>query len=198
MAPVIPNTEELRYVRRVALFMSGGVDSTLLCWRLNQLSIEYGFELVLLTVENTMNYEQNVRSILLSGRLAPNPNLTWKYNVDNGKRFDGVIDGAILRTIMDREFDVVYTGVNQNPPHFIANAPERITPEKARRFFKLRCPFIALTKDAIFKHYIDNRLLELYALTHSCTNYTVGECGYCFQCIEKLWSETTNNHVRPT
>jgi hypothetical protein len=187
---------ELQWVRHVALFMSGGVDSTILCWRLNQLSIEYGFNFTLLTVENQLNYEQNVRAIILSGYLAPNPNLKWSHSIDNGKRFDGVIDGSILRTLMSREYDLVYTGVNQNPPHEIQNRPQRITPEKAALFHKLRCPFIELTKDVIFKFYTDNGLMGLYELTHSCTGMPVGECGACFQCVEKKWAETMNNYVR--
>jgi tRNA(Ile)-lysidine synthase TilS/MesJ len=60
---------ELQWVRHVALFMSGGVDSTILCWRLNQLSIEYGFNFTLLTVENQLNYEQNVRAIIHQTRI---------------------------------------------------------------------------------------------------------------------------------
>lgn len=192
------DSDELRYVRRVALFMSGGVDSTLLCWRLNQLSLEYGFDLVLLTVENTLNYEQNVKRILFSRHLRPNPRREWRFGVDNNKRFDGFIDGAILKAVLDRGFDLVYTGVNKNPPHLMHDAaPLRIDPAKVKMFHRLRCPLVDLTKDQIFKHYLDNKLLGLYELTHSCTNQTVGDCGTCFQCVEKHWAETSNNHVRP-
>jgi hypothetical protein len=189
-------SHSLHHNSKVALLFSGGVDSTILYWALRVLSHHLRFDLTTYTVENRVGYEDHVRNI--RGHVGGLHIKTddWHEGIDNGDRWDGNIDTAIKGVLLSMKHDYVFTGATANPPHEIPNAPERMTRKQIQNIPTLVCPFIDKTKDYVFGLYKKYNLMNLYEMTHSCTNLPVGECGRCFQCIEKLWAEQQHGHTR--
>ena len=173
---------------KVAVMLSGGVDSTLIYWALRALSTAMRFELTTYTVEDRSGYDAHVQEIRDFLGLSMKWD-TWVQNVPNGDGWDGNIDGGIKTVLMSMKHDYVFTGVTANPPVELPNAPVRMTRDQIRNIPTLVCPFIERTKDYVYSRYIKYELQRLYSLTHSCTNQPVGGCGHCFQCLEKHWAE---------
>jgi hypothetical protein len=188
--------DRLTKYQQVALMMSGGVDSTILYYALHKLSINIGFDLVLYTVENSVGYEDNVSRIRWYLSSKDNQREVWVHALSSQGIHNGNIDLPIRNVLMSGKHDLVYTGTTKNPPFPIDNSPVRMTQEQTNRIPRLACPFADHTKDYVFSLYQKYGLMELYELTHSCTRQKTGECGLCFQCIEKRWSEQQNNYVR--
>jgi len=175
--------------KRVGLMFSGGVDSTLVLSVLAQIQREAEFDLTAFTVENKNDSESYARSIL---QLPEFKNVRHVANVPNDADFTGVIDRGIYNVLIRDDVDVLFTGVTSNPPHLMEQGPFRRGQEILDKYSKLRCPFMFLTKDIVLRMYMQHCHIdwrELYKKTHSCTQLPVGECGACFQCVEKKWAE---------
>lgn len=87
--------------------------------------------------------------------------------------------------------DLIYLGINKNPDFIHAGQPVRRKAEELAVYKRLRYPFLNLQKDRIVEIFfqIEDRLvLNILKLTHSCTEKPSGQCGYCFQCVERRWA----------
>ena len=172
---------------KVLLFVSGGVESTLLLTELNKLSLEVGFPLELWTVRNKVGYEETLEKIL--PLLPDNPNRTWVKDIENSGESNGTISPVLYRALTASNFTHVFTGANKNPDITHSHPAHRPTLEYISQFPKWHVPFHSMTKDQILKIYQARNLTELYKLTHSCTTQAGDGCGYCFQCCERKWAE---------
>lgn len=174
--------------KRIGVMFSGGIDSTLILSLLCLAQKRDDFEITAFTVENSQNYQIHCRAIL---SLPFFKSVLYTDNISNGARFDGVIKQGI-KSVLDKDnIDLVFTGVNSNPPVPMSGAPIRFSAEQINSIPKLRCPFVEVTKDWIIETYYqvpEIAALNLLPLTHSCTAQSLGECGNCFQCKEKTWA----------
>ena len=87
--------------------------------------------------------------------------------------------------------DLVYIGINKNPDIIHPGKPARRTKAELQVVKKLRYPFIDLTKDAVLELFygIDElKNTNILEYTHSCTSNNTGQCGKCFQCVERSWA----------
>jgi 7-cyano-7-deazaguanine synthase in queuosine biosynthesis len=179
---------ELKYHSNIGVMFSGGIDSTLILSALQKAKSKYRFNLTAYTVENNNGYDIHAKNILAMKFFE---GITHVNNVSNFGRLDGTIRESISYVMNLPDLDLLYTGVNANPPTKIVGAPNRFSAEQIRQFTKLRCPFVELTKDYILQAYYQwdwLREFNILEKTHSCTNLKQGSCHKCFQCLEKEWA----------
>ncbi len=175
-------------VKNVGVMFSGGIDSTLVLSLLQLERLHQDFNLTAYTVENKTGYNFHCLGILEQEFYS-----TVKYvqNISNGGRTDGVIKTGIGNVLRLSDVEILFTGVNQNPPVTLKGAPSRISKAELSAIPKLRCPLVETTKDYIVQAYYQIpqlAKLDILKHTHSCTQKPRGRCGYCFQCQEREWA----------
>ncbi len=175
-------------VKNIGVMFSGGIDSTLVLSLLQLERLKQDFNLTAYTVENIIDYNFHCLGILKQDFYS-----TVKYvqNVSNDGRFDGVIKTGIGNVLSLPEVEILFTGLNQNPPMTLKGAPSRISKTELSAIPKIRCPLIETTKDYIVQAYYqipELAKLDILKFTHSCTQKPRGHCGYCFQCQEREWA----------
>ena len=178
---------------KVAVAASGGADSTLTLIYL----LQHGCIPNLLFLDNTsasfdaltsiVDKIKNMMQIELSLETVP-------------RKFAGHWIDPDLAFLKDKS-DYVFYGTTKNPDasvlssdvfKFAGEPPMRITrAEISSSIFNL--PFIDVDKRAIIAAYKQFNLLDVYALTHSCTHLKDAHCGKCFACSERKWAEKEND-----
>lgn len=189
--------------KTIGLSMSGGADSTLLCYliaksidekELNTTIIPYnGYDVSLphdsLKLLEIINYIQTK---------FPNVDLKWPIStVFDSKGVD--IKNEYLRPMRDHMFDKGYfdflmIGINLGPPIEVQESFPSIkrleghTLDKQLKGPDKNLPFVNVDKRWIIQCYKDLNLLELYNKTSSCLHSDPG-CGNCWWCYERNWAE---------
>jgi hypothetical protein len=94
---------------------------------------------------------------------------------------------AIIDIFDDYPVDFLFNAIHQNPPELnhLPGAPNR---DKGSANPKILLPFVSLLKDDILRIMMNNDLLELATITHSCTEQSSGRCNVCWQCTERSWA----------
>lgn len=181
----------------VGILLSGGLDSTLLLILLQLESEKKNFKMTAFNVENNNGYEVHCRQILSHPFFKT---VQFVPNVPNSNDYSGIIRDGIAHVLKQEHLDLVYLGINKNPDFFHEGKPVRRTAEELAVYKKLRYPFLNLQKDRIVEIFCqieDNLKLNILKLTHSCTEKASGQCGHCFQCVERKWAFEKNNRVDP-
>lgn len=90
-----------------------------------------------------------------------------------------------------REIERLFNGLNQNPEELSGynGAPDR---SKSETDLRIIAPFIEYTKETVVEMMFEHDLEWLSDITHSCTRYSVGRCGVCFQCQERRLAYAIN------
>jgi hypothetical protein len=105
----------------------------------------------------------------------------------NGSLPHNVVVKVVIRKLMNSgEYDYLYIAENKIPPAEIGG----LAPKRAKQplFEKAALPFWGVTKDCTIDLYYKEGVEELLELTHTCTEWTIGRCGQCFQCNERKWA----------
>lgn len=94
---------------------------------------------------------------------------------------------AVKEIFENYNIDRLFIAINRNPEELaeMPGAPKRDTRSDN---FKVVFPFVDLLKTDIIRLAIENNLVELFNITHSCTEQQRGRCGKCWQCTERSWA----------
>lgn len=175
--------------KKIAVLVSGGIDSTLLLYFLvkeikdNDLNIQ----LNAITFRSGAVYQEEVKKVI--SYIEEKFSITIPYNYRAPK---GWIRNVVSSIFEIYNPDYVYTGCNLvienefTPTIYLPDdtPPVRGEPLNERH---LR-PFITYDKVKIVEEYIKNDILDLLKITHSCGIYSHKECGECYFCMEKIWA----------
>lgn len=94
---------------------------------------------------------------------------------------------AVKEIFENHNIDRLFIAINRNPEELneLPGAPKRDTRSNN---FKVIFPFVDLLKTDIIRLAIENNLVELFDITHSCTEQQRGRCEKCWQCTERAWA----------
>jgi hypothetical protein len=94
---------------------------------------------------------------------------------------------AVIEIFGKYNIDQLFIAINKNPKELndLPGAPKRDTKSDNPKVF---FPFVDLLKTDILSMAIENNLVELFNITHSCTEQPIGRCNKCWQCTERSWS----------
>jgi hypothetical protein len=180
--------------KKVSVLVSGGMDSTILLYLLAK-NIS----------DNNLDIQLNAVSFK-AGTVVPErvKKIVWyveklfsiKIPHTSSAKF-GWIREVVSDVLKVYEVDYVYTGCNLvvndkfTPTRYIRNETPPVRGEPLNEHH-LR-PFISYDKIKIVELYLQNNLLDLLKMTHSCGFSPNEECGECYFCTEKIWATKTLN-----
>lgn len=188
----------------ISLSMSGGADSTLLCYLIAKSIQEKNMNT---TIWPYNGYDISlphdsiklIKIIEFINNKFPKVDLKYPISVVfDGKGKD--IKNDYLRPLRDTlykqgAFDIWMVGINQGPPIEIQKKEfpsfKRLTGYKLGEQLvapELNAPFVNQDKRFIVQCYKDLGLLNLYHNTCSCTESDPG-CNECWFCYERAWAE---------
>lgn len=187
-------------VKRVGVFVSGGLDSSaLLCLVLAELKNTNKLNDILVTVFTIVKGEGSTYyAHRIVDAIAKHFGVTLIHvnNVLNDE--DSMLAGragseAILRVWEEYHHDMIlYMGVNNMAPDDIRPFDQKlkIVYQEAKAY---RSPFISLHKPQILDIYYKLGCEDIIKYTHSCTAQAVGSCNECYSCKEREWGFTALN-----
>lgn len=157
---------------KVGVFVSGGLDSALLYYLLNQVAVPGLHTIVPLVIEKTEHTIPLVTGI-------------QEYFKDQRSLtiVDGTVQSAVLKCHADG-YNRVYVGTIKELPEFLIGWQSTTYPET--RFF--HTPFKNIDKSQIVQLIIKEKQEKLFELTHSCANQPIGRCNECNRCRERKWA----------
>jgi 7-cyano-7-deazaguanine synthase in queuosine biosynthesis len=185
---------------KVGLFISGGLDSSLMLYLITKEIKEKNsnVEFITYTVEqHSKNTKQHVDAII---KVVEKLNGVKIENVEVGKQdyahpdFEvmyGVLDALNRERFTDKMIDMIYLAATCVPDDLknVNGVPKR----HAQSFFKVSQPWGELSKDHIVNYILQNNLTDLIKTTHSCTVLGDSHCGECWNCKERIWAFEKNN-----
>jgi 7-cyano-7-deazaguanine synthase in queuosine biosynthesis len=185
---------------KVGLFISGGLDSSLMLYLITKEIKEKNsnVEFITYTVEqHSKNTKQHVDAII---KVVEKLNGVKIENVEVGKQdyahpdFEvmyGVLDALNRERFTDKMIDMIYLAATCVPDDLknVNGVPKR----HAQSFFKVSQPWGELSKDHIVNYILQNNLTDLIKTTHSCTVLGNSHCGECWNCKERIWAFEKNN-----
>lgn len=94
---------------------------------------------------------------------------------------------AVKEIFEKYNIDRLFIAINKNPKELneLPGAPKRDTKSNSP---KIVFPFVDLLKTDILAMAVDHNLIELFDITHSCTEQQIGRCEKCWQCTERSWA----------
>lgn len=183
-------------IKSIGVFISGGLDSTILLYALltYRKNNSKTFGITALTVNKTTSNLYSKRILnKLENLFCSIPHV---QDIDNSGSEAGAVTQAIARMKSDCRFDLIYTGVNANPPERLIKIrgpyPKRPSSNSHKN---LVLPFMNLFKSHIIELAYILRADWILPYTHSCTEVDFGECFQCFACQERAWGFSANNKI---
>lgn len=214
----IPNDVFLEKNNTLGIWLSGGADSSILCYLLakhikdNQLDYKIQPVTVLkrigdtahLDVLNFIKNELNCADIFLD---------VIVQNTDTKQEYDDSFFNVRLNHVVEGRYKYIYSGINQSPDtEAYTNGWEMVEEIQNVRGslitkLKILCgvielegidyefgdirPFINLDKKGIAELYKNHNLLDrLFPLTNSCGGHSPANthCEKCWNCRERFWA----------
>jgi len=186
--------------KRTGVMLSGGMDSAILLFLIlkeiedKKLTLDLTAYNVPNVNDNADNYSRRVIQFLES-YFQKQINFS---NIGTGIDYPlNLINKPARSLLASGLVDILYSGQNQFPSEakdwpaykyadgqFIRRDPSLPDPPN------VRYPFIHLYKYHILDIYRQFNLLDLAAITHSCTVRKDGYCNECLWCIERAWAFT--------
>ena len=204
--------EDLFRGKTLALSMSGGADSTMLCYLLAKTSYEQNLEI---TIQPYNGYDtwapidsSGVPNIIEFIRKEfPDIDIQWPLAVvfnTNGNHAPNdknmYIRPLIHKLVEHKMVDVVMSGISMGQPLDVQTQLlkegriERITRlpgyhlwNEVENSCDHQAPFKHIDKRFIIQCYKDFNLEHLLKMTNSCT-HPRGNCGKCWWCQERVWA----------
>jgi 7-cyano-7-deazaguanine synthase in queuosine biosynthesis len=174
------------------VLFSGGMDSTILLYLLAKQIHQHGYDIkiVCCTFTSSIN-KKNLIPII--------EYINNKFSVDiklvKIKKLQWIRD--IVKNLLEIYDGVVYSGCNKvitdkfTPTKYIPNdTPPVRGPAYNERHLR---PFINMDKVELMSIYIEEDILDLLKLTHSCGTKTHVHCGECYFCMERIWAANSLN-----
>ena len=170
---------------KIAVFISGGLDSAILYYLLLKANAEQGgiHEIATFTIERTEGARYFARPVI--AHVHSQFNIPYKApKIVGDPSLPGhlqVMSGAASAQHMG--YTLLYGGViDQLPEHIIGYEP---APVEENDVVKL--PFRDLTKGYIIDLIQRHKQEALFYLTHSCSILEIGKCNSCNGCNERNW-----------
>lgn len=184
---------------KLGVFVSGGLDSTLLAYLLYRSKTRQNAqtELTFFTVPRYDNSLIHAHRILLKiSKIFSQPYPTHLI-VGDPDAYHSMQVTSGVQTARSRHahlFDLLVIAANKTPEG-LPGGPQR--PEKKTEGIEL--PFRGYTKDVLINLFLalaqdqgqgqdTSRILDLMSSTHTCTEQTSGSCQVCWQCRERVWA----------
>lgn len=168
----------------IGLYLSGGVESSLLLYLL---SVEYFYRDIkacilikpnrinLTAVDNVMEWvERRTGKKVIREDIFPNTNWTPAQ----------VIVKWANHLLHTKTIDMLLTGGNDYPIDILDNMPIR----QYMGGKNIYHPFKGMLKTDIIKIYQEMNAIELLHMTHSCFDDMTTHCGVCVNCRERFWA----------
>jgi len=193
----IPNGFAINPVKRVGVYLSGGLDSAaLLCLVLSELESIGKLnetEVVCFTIEKSDGPTYYATQVLEQVEKRFNCKLTHVNNIKNDPIPDltGNIGPSPIKEI--RNYDpvnmIVYMGINRMAPSELKtyNNPLKIDYGYTKTGYTFNSPFLFMHKPQILDILYKLNCESVIPYTHSCTQQEVGQCGVCYSCEERAW-----------
>jgi 7-cyano-7-deazaguanine synthase in queuosine biosynthesis len=171
--------------KRLAVFVSGGVDSAILYYLLLLENRNLGniHEIQPLMVQRKEGSKYFANIVVAHVRdhfnLAP---ATATIVGNNTLPEEEQVKSGVLESYL-RGFDIAYTGLIQQLPQHMVNwepIPYKQTP-------KFKAPFADLDKSHIIELCVQLDQTALFYLTHSCSAHEISRCRNCNGCNERSW-----------
>lgn len=173
---------------RNALLYSGGVESTLLLYKLSQ---ETDIHLYLI---NRFNNPIS-KALHLFNTIKQDINVNPQLTILDMSHLQGHMQLREARKQILQENDLLYIGACQYPNDESVMSllwkEYRFDFDKIRNDPELSAPFIDMDKSQTIKQYYDLGIERYLPLTHSCGNDTDEPCKKCFNCVERKWAYNT-------
>jgi len=169
------------------ILFSGGMDSTILLYLLAKEIRQNNHDIKIIC--NAFGSSINKKNLL--------PIINYvrdKFSVDvqliKIRKMQLIRD--IVKSIFEVYRGVVYSGCNKvitdkfTPTKYIPNDTPPVR-GPAYNEFHLR-PFIDMDKVELMNIYIEEDILDLLKITHSCGTMSESHCGECYFCMERMWA----------
>lgn len=185
-------------VKSVGIFVSGGADSAILLSALAKEIQNRDVKLKAFTVSRVgaSAYARMVIDAVTAKFGVP---IEHVPNTPNPDAAHGSIRPALRHLLPDDSVDMIFTGVNDNPPRelVVLNEVYPNRPKGENPYPKIHMPFLPFWKSHVIALAKELDVLDIVALTHSCTERQIGRCGHCFQCDERRWAFEVNGIENP-
>lgn len=190
--------------KHLGILVSGGLDSALLLFLVIKKIIDNNI-LCTYTAYTVPNVKDNAE--IYSKQVVKYLENYFQIKINHKIIGDGTLPPRKLINIpsgylLDNSvIDILYSAQNQFPPdaqswkvytqnvgiNFKRRDPNLPDPPR------VKYPFIKLYKSHILELYRHFQLLDLAAITHSCTELQLGKCNRCIWCLERQWAFTALN-----
>ena len=199
---------EIESYKKIGLLLSGGLDSSVLLYLLNQVNANSHFFFFTQTksdnsvghVNDLMDYHDMGSNTYERIPIDLDPSVYVPHPImldTEDKKLES--QGAwsfIFKNYFD-QIDVLYSGNTSNPPdpiEGITAPPDRSRSIKImKRYPKFKMPFISLNKSHTVGLALKHKLNYVIKHSHTCTELADGSCYECWQCKERLWGFKMHN-----
>jgi len=185
-------------ISKIGVMVSGGLDSSLLLYLITKENKDKGFpvEVVTLTVHRPDNAKDHAKRIISLVERLNNITLQNIEVGDPNTSPDLQVISGIKDSIMNKDIPLVFIATTAIPEHLkdARDVPQRDTKE----YLRLSQPWGHETKDSIVEYVVRNKLEVLIKHSHSCTGLQLGQCGRCYNCLERKWALDCNSILDST
>jgi len=184
--------------KTIGICLSGGLDSSVLFYCLmtvrNQEQLS-NTDITVFTVDRPDNSKEHSANILNYINQTFGTKITQHFVGNGNLRHDLQVYSGIQEA--KKQVDCLILSDNIAPKHLADDewCPKRVKLDWPRD--NIYQPWFDLTKDKIVKIAIDMELIDLFKLSHSCTESSHTRCGKCWQCRERSWAFNQNKYIDP-
>lgn len=176
--------------RRIAVLVSGGLDSSLLYYLVKSLAIQDSrYTVVPYTLERNDGSKRHAQQVIdyVHDKLNIDRIETTYIPISETASERQVSEG--ISKILKTNNNILYVGLIQTlPEHALNGVPIPFIPIDHD---SIKFPFRNLYKTHIVDMIQQLRITELYGLTHSCVYDTSYKCNECNRCNERRWAFQT-------
>lgn len=200
--------------RIIGISVSGGLDSTLLAYLLQDIKrkLNSDVQLIYFCVPRPDDSEAHVRRVVrYIDAMFNQPPSTINIVGDGTLRHSEQVKSGMREAVQKYELDVLITGVTKtpescDPPEYLPNydygkfvevdgtpynGPVRVKTQNP----KFINPFWDITKEETVKLIKEMGLFFIPKITHTCTGSKSTRCGKCWQCCERAWAFSKNDLI---
>jgi predicted phosphoadenosine phosphosulfate sulfurtransferase len=173
--------------RRIAVLVSGGLDSAVLYYLVKYLSLQDSrYDVTPYTLDREDGSKTHAQPVIdyVHDKLNCDRRLTRYVPLSTQDSNMQVSQGLSL--VLKKTTNIIYLGyIKTLPEHAMHGVPP---PFVAIDTEIVKHPFMSLTKAHIVDIAIKLDTIKLFELTHSCVYDIVGRCGVCNRCNERAWA----------
>lgn len=176
-------------VHTVGVYLSGGVESSLLTYLVAEQYPHLDIKACILIKPNRINLTSVANVLAFIEQRTGKSIIRRDVHAAASWNPSQVIVGWGNLLLNTQEIDVLLTGGNDYPITELPNMPVRQYMAGERVLH----PFRGMLKTEIFELYRQYNVLDLLPLTHSCFDNMEQHCGICVNCRERLWAHEKTN-----